>query len=134
MDIRNFFYVSYWFNQPLIARGWVFTVWLWAFLAIFLAGLVAFFLSQRKNFPALSRWYGRLAHCLLTMGFVALVWLGLRQERITFLAMRIWILLWLVILCVWLGKLIVYAVRRLPEIKREHAAKEEHEKYLLKRR
>jgi hypothetical protein len=134
MSFLNFFHASYWFNQPLIARGWIFTVWLCAFLGIFLAGLVAFFLSQRQSFPAQSRWFARLAHCLLTMGFVALVWLGLRQERIPFLAWRFWILLWLILLIVWLVKLGLYAVKRLPEIKREHAERAAREKYLTKGR
>lgn len=132
MSIKNLFFWSYWFSQPYIARGWIFTAWLWAFLILVFIGLLALFISQYQKFTPQRKLWGRAAACFLTMGMVALGWLWLRQERIAFLAWRFWLLLWLVIFVVWVGKLAVYALRRMPVIKKEQAERMTREKYLPK--
>lgn len=132
MSIRNLFYWSYWFSQPYIARGTVFTAWLWAFLLLVLAGLVAKILSQYQKFEPQRKFFGRIASLGLTMGLTGLVWFGLRQQRIPFLAWRVWLLLWVVVFVVWAWKILVYAVKRMPTIKREQAQRLQREKYLPK--
>ena len=53
------------------------------------------------------------------MGFLGLLWMFFRQERIAFLAWRFWLLLWLAAVVFWAYRLARYALKRIPEIKAE---------------
>lgn len=130
MSIRNLFYWSYWFQQPYIARDLVLWIWLVGFLGLVLAGLVVLFIKPYRLDNAEQRLLGRFSSCFLTMGILGLVWFFFRQERVVFLAWRFWLLIWFAVLLVWLVKNIRYAVKRLPQIKAEHATRAAQEKYL----
>ena len=130
MDIRNLFYLSYWFDQPRILRGTAFSIWLWSFLGLVFFGLLALFISSRHNLLPQKKFFGRAASCFLGLGLSALIWLWLRQERVNFLAWRFWLLLWLAVFVVWVIKLARYALFRLPKIRQEQNAKAASEKYL----
>ena len=133
MSIKNLLYWSYWFNQPYIARGWVLWVWLLSFLAFILAGLVLLLVRHFQADTTTRSVLKKFASCFLTMGIIALGWLFLRQERVLFLAWRFWLWFWFAIVVLWLAKILVYTIRRVPRIKVEHQARELKEKYLPKR-
>ena len=130
MSIKNLFYSSYWFNQPLILRGWELAVWLGSFLAIILVGLISLWLRHRLSGSPERNFYGKLSAAALTLGLWGLVWLLLRQERVYFLAWRFWLWLWLALSVLWAVHLIRYWFKRVPIIRQDHAARAAREKYL----
>lgn len=134
MNVVNLFHLSYWFYQPLIARGWVKWFWVLGFLSLVLSGLVVRIIRQRRQDEEIKEALRRLGNCGLAMGLLGLLWLFFRQEHVVFLAWRFWLALWLAGFLWWLCRVIKYIVRRLPEIKREKWERETREKYLPKRK
>jgi amino acid transporter len=130
MRFSNLFYSSYWFNQPLILRGTSFYIWLGFFLVLTVAGVGVLLYRHYGASSFLQKLLARLGSCFTTLGLVGLFWLWLRQERVLFLGWRFWLLAWLVVAAVWLGKIIYYGVKRLPQIKQEHQSRMMKEKYL----
>jgi len=133
MNIFNIFEWSYWFYQPFIARGN--TVWIWVFIFLFgvLTGLVLKFISQKTMVKYKKRITNSFANVGLASGLLGLLWLFFRQERVPFLAWRFWLLI------IFIGALFVviknlkFIIKRLPEIRAEHAEKAIKDKYLPKK-
>lgn len=130
MSFSNLFYASYWFSQPAILSGSVLTAWLLIWLGFVLLGLIVLWLRHSAGESAVRRLYGRLASALLTLGLLGLVWLWLRQERVHLLAWRFWLLIWFALATVLLGRILYYALRRVPQIRQEQAVRTSREKYL----
>lgn len=131
MSFFNLFYFSYWFSQPLTARGAVMWAWVGGFLAIVLFGLVMQILrlyQKQKWSKEISRRFGNWG---VNMGLWGLLWMFFRQERIAFLAWRFWVIIWLVVTAIWLYRLLYYVIKRVPKIKEEEAVKELKNKYLV---
>ena len=134
MSVANLFFLSYWFNQPYIARGWVMWVWVGGFLGLVLAGIILRMLSQINRDHLMREVFRRFSNLGVVTGMLGLVWLFLRQQRVPFLAWRFWLLFWAVIFIWWLVKVLKYSIKRIPEIKKEQAERTEKEKYLPKKR
>jgi len=134
MGIKNLFFLSYWFDQPYIARGWVMWVWVLSFLLLVLAGLILKIWRQYKPDREMKEAIRRFANIGLTMGVLGLFWMFLRQERVPFLAWRFWLWFWLLGLVWWLSAVVRYTIVRLPEIKREKVDRETRDRYLPKRK
>ena len=132
MSLRHLFFVSYWFSQPDSFSGRLLTGGLVCFLAFIILGVVLLVGRRRLALVPEQRLWGRWSALLITLGLIGLLWLSLRQERVTFLAWRFWMLLWIVALVWWGGRLLWYRFRRLPLIKEEHAARARKEKYLAR--
>ncbi len=130
MSFHNLLYSSYWFNQPLILRGWEFNVWLGFLLLLTAAGVGVLLYKQYRANSFLKKALGRLSTCFITLGLLGLVWLWLRQERVNFLAWRFWLLAWMILALIWLVQIMRYIVQRVPKIKEEHMARQQREKYL----
>ncbi len=122
--------MSYWFQQPMTARGWVMWFWALMFLALILAGLLAKIVRQIKKDNELKEVLRRLGDLWLAAGLLGLLWMFFRQERIAFFAWRFWLLFWLLLFVSWHLKIIKYIIKRLPEIKREKWEREMRQKYL----
>lgn len=133
MSVLNLLHLDYWFSQPFTARGLALWLLVGGFLLFIVVGLVFKILSQyqeNKFKKALLKRSGSLG---ITMGFLGLMWMFFRQERVAFLAWRFWLLLWAVITAVWGYRLARYALKRIPEIKSEDERRANIEKYLPKR-
>lgn len=130
MSIKNLFAIDYWFSQPFTARG--LTLWLLVggFLLFIAVGLVSKILSQYRNEKPKKLVLKKIGDMGIAMGFLGLVWMFFRQERIAFLAWRFWLLLWLAAAAFWIYSLAHYAIKRIPEIKAEEEKRASVEKYL----
>ena len=99
-------------------------------LVLVLVGLV----SKIVRLYQQDKWYKeilrRVGSAGTTMGFLGLIWLFFRQERVAFLAWRFWLLLWLVGAIYWGIKIIMYVIKRVPVIKQEESKKALLNKYL----
>ncbi len=100
------------------------------FLFFIVAGLVSKILSQYQNEKSKRLILKRAGSLGITMGFLGLLWMFFRQERVAFLAWRFWLLLWLAVVVFWAYRLARYAIKRIPEIKSEEARRANVEKYL----
>lgn len=134
MSVYNLLRLSYWFQQPQSARGAVLFFWVAFFLALVLAGLICKYIRHIKEEREIKEVLRRFGNLGLVMGFLGLLWLFFRQERVAFFAWRFWLSFWLLGFVSWLLALIRYAIKRLPEIKREKLEKEMRAKYLPKRK
>ena len=130
MSYRNLLKMDYWFSQPYIAHDFAFWVVLIFFLGLILAGIVLFFLKSYNQDKANKVILSKLGNFGVSMGLLGLMWLFFRQQRVSFLAWRFWLLLWLLIAVWWATKILKYALKRLPQIKQEKEAKARLDKYL----
>ncbi|MEK7131548.1 MAG: hypothetical protein AAB797_02325 [Patescibacteria group bacterium] len=133
MYIQNLFYLDYWFSQPFTARGPVLWLLIGGFLLFIVAGLIFKILSQYQSGKSSRLILKRAGSLGITMGFLGLLWMFFRQERIVFLAWRFWLLLWLAVVVFGVYRLARYTLKRIPEIKAEEARRANVEKYLPKR-
>lgn len=133
MSLANILTWSYWFSQPFTAKGGVFWVFVWGFLILVLAGLVAKIVRTNQKEKALKEILRRAGNCGVVMGLLGLLWLFFRQEQVAFLAWRFWGIFWLGILVYWIYRIIHWAVVRVPVIKAEEAKRGEMNKYLPKK-
>jgi amino acid transporter len=133
MSLQNLFRLDYWFSEPFTARG--FTLWLFlgGFLLFVFVGLIFKILSQYQQDKSKRLILKRAGSFGITMGFLGLVWIFFRQERVAFLAWRFWLFLWGAVVVIWAYHLVRYALKRMPEIKAEEAKRTALEKYLPKR-
>jgi len=134
LSILNLFTWHYWFSQPYIAHGNTKLIWVLLFLGLVLLGIAARWYAHRFTGTPGSEVGRRLSNLGATMGLVGLIWFGFRQERVQFLAWRFWVLVWGLCLVWWLGKIVYYAVKRVPVIKEEKAKRELMDKYLPKKK
>ncbi len=132
MNIKHFFFWSYWFSQPFIARGalavtfWVVTV------GVLVLGVVLFMLRHYQSDHLKQEVLGRFASLATTGGILSVIWFWFRQQRIPFLSWRFWMVMIVAGILVWLVKIIRYTRERLPAIKAEQAIRERRQRYLPK--
>ncbi len=132
MSVLNLFHLDYWFSEPFTARGLALWLLVGGFLLFIVMGLVSKILSQYQQDKLKRLVLKRFGSLGITMGFLGLIWMFFRQERIAFLAWRFWLLLWLAVTAIWAYRLARYAIKRIPEIKAEEARRANVEKYLPK--
>lgn len=130
MNIANLFKPDYWFSQPFIARDATLWLLIGGFLFFILAGLVCKILAQYQNYKPTQTVLKKFSSLGVTMGFLGLVWMFFRQERVAFLAWRFWMFMWVAGFAFWAYRLIKYLTKRIPELKTEAAKRAEIEKYL----
>ncbi|TSC83743.1 MAG: Uncharacterized protein G01um101413_883 [Parcubacteria group bacterium Gr01-1014_13] len=133
MSIQNLLRLDYWFSEPFTARGTTLWILVGGFLLFIVLGLVDKILSQYQEDKFKRLLLKRSGSLGITMGFLGLVWMFFRQERVAFLAWRFWMFLWVVATVIWIYRLARYALKRIPEIKAEEAKRASLEKYLPKR-
>lgn len=135
MNLKNIADLSYWFYQPFIAVGsakWIFII---GFLTITFIGLVSYLVRafNKQLDKGTMEVLRRSGNWLVVSGLLGLLWLFFRQQRVAFLAWRFWLILWLVMFVFWGYKVIFYALKRMPVINSEQAARELKKKYLPKK-
>lgn len=124
---------SYWFSQPEVAEGSTYW-WFLLFFLVFFVGGIALRVVMRFTPDAPTRTsLARFSSLGLTLGFFGLLWLFFRQERVSFLAWRFWLVVWDAVLVVWLYTIIRYLLRRAPELREQQRERQRIEKYLPKK-
>ncbi len=132
MQLSNLLYTSYWFSQPYIARGATAWAWISIFLALVLIGIVAQIVRSTSVDQLKQEVLRKVSLLTLTFGLLGLIWFFLRQERIPFLAWRFWLLLWVLGFVWWAASTLRYILKRVPQIRSEHAERAKRDKYLPK--
>lgn len=133
MAWQHFFSGSYWLSQPFMARGAVALAFWFLLVGLFVLGIVLSTIPRKYPQLAARVALERFGNCFLTTGLFGLLLFFFRQSQVFFLAWRVWFLLWLVVFFIWLLPIVVYAVRRIPQIKAEKLERAKREQYLPKR-
>lgn len=128
----NLLKLSYWFDP--LPGPWLneYLKIIYAFFGLLVvAGLVAWLLAGKNKADRLiMRFWSKVQHFALTIGLVGLVLVLIRQERIYFLSMPLWLLLLVLGAIVWAYYIFRYITRVVPERRKEIEAKKLKEKYL----
>lgn len=132
MQLTNLVRLDYWFSQPFAAQGKSLWLLIGGFLVLVLAGLVCKIVSLYKEEKFKKVILKRSSHLAMTMGFLGLVWMFFRQERVVFLGWRFWLLAWAALAVWWVYSIVKYITYRVPEIKTEQERLARIEKYLPK--
>ena len=122
---------SFWFDvRPLpFAR-----VPLWIALGLFVAAVIfaiaCVIIRNKKTGPLAWKVWSKLLHWAFSFGLVGLLLTFFKEERIVYLGMRLWMILWAAICLVWLGFVLKFVLVETPKIKEEKRKQEEIKKYL----
>jgi hypothetical protein len=74
----------------------------------------------------------RFSNVAFFAGFLSLLWIFFRQERVPYFAFRFWLLIIAGIVLWWLYRIIIFMRKRVPQIRQEKSLREIKEKYLPK--
>jgi Na+/glutamate symporter len=110
--------------SPFVFRGLI------VFLTALLAGIIIFHLLKQQKTAGLYRkiWVSLGNFCLGNF-IIGLFLLFFAFEQLPFLAMRLWFLLWIIGMILWL-LFIIKQMSKIPDIKKEKAEKDEFQKYI----
>lgn len=131
MAMNQLWQFSFWFDtRPLpfepTAR--------WAVVGMFTAAIVfafaCIYFKKIKDGSLSWKIWSKWFNWSLSFGIVGLILTFLKQERIAYLGMRIWLIILLASYLIWLGFILKYLVLEVPRIKEEKRRKEELKKYL----
>src|SRR3989338_961283 len=95
---------SFWFDaRPLPFNS----NFLWIIVGVFAGAIIFAIISSRlrkqKTGPLHWQIWSKLLHLSLSFGLVGLLLVFFKEERIIYLGMRVWLILWVLICLVWLG-------------------------------
>lgn len=130
MSYQNLLKIDYWFSQPFMAHDFAFWATLLLFLGLIIGGVVLLLIKSFNNDRTNKIIFNKLDNFGVSLGLLGLMWLFFRQQRVSFLAWRFWLLFWFLIAVWWLIKILKYAIKRLPQIKQEKLEKQRFNKYL----
>lgn len=130
MNVMNLFHLDYWFTQPFVAYGSTLWILVGGFLLLIVVGLILQVLVKSNQDKINKIILRRFSAFGMLMGLWGMAWMFFRQEKVTFLAWRFWLLLWLLVAVYWLTRILEYVVKRAPVIRQERQARERKAKYL----
>ncbi|HOZ36984.1 MAG TPA: hypothetical protein PLR18_04125 [bacterium] len=130
--MNNLLTLSYWFNinpEPWLENVYRFLIFVFGIMVIvgFLASL---FIKKNSGDNLKRKFWDKIQSLFLLIGFLGLVLVFCRQERIGFLSMPFLFLLLLAWALIWAYKIFRYAVKIVPARREEKRRKEEKQKYL----
>ncbi|MBU0531164.1 MAG: hypothetical protein ABIG32_02165 [Candidatus Uhrbacteria bacterium] len=111
------FRASFWFARIPAPLSPFFVKALFAFFGIILilGAVVRIVASNRKHDRLVKSIFDRVGSCLVSMGFLGVLLYFFSYQRIPFLGMRFWFLVWGVIFVAWLGWIVYYALKVVPK-------------------
>jgi len=89
-------------------------------------------IKQPDNF--IKKLWTKYATCFATLGVIGLLLVWFRQERLSLLGARFWLVVWLLGLAVWLGFIVKYQVKVIPLARKQIEERKMFNKYLPKKR
>ncbi|MFH2062703.1 MAG: hypothetical protein ABIJ46_00945 [bacterium] len=125
----------YWLNPSPVPLGPSLVGSMAVFFAWFLIAAVVLYLvarSMRRHDRLKADICRRAGNLMLTVGLLSMLELFFAYEQVPVLGMRLWFLVILVVFIEWLVKLVVFAVRDYPVIRRQEEERARFEKYLPK--
>ncbi|MFH1620833.1 MAG: hypothetical protein ABIB04_01985 [Patescibacteria group bacterium] len=128
--------ISYWFKPtPTLFIPVVNWIFLGLIACAVLAGFAMFFLKMRGGKEKLTkRALGKAGTFLLNFGLSGFVLYGLLYERVPYLSMRFWLLIWLVGFGYYAWLVYKYIFVEMVRIKQEKVEREKFEKWLPKKK
>jgi len=122
---------SFWFDVlPLPFMP----VFLWATIIFFglaiIFSLVCLWLRKKSEGYIVKKTWFKLYSWSLSLGLVGLFLTFLKEERIAYLGMRVWLVLWVLICLVWLIFILKFVFLEIPKMKEEKRKQAEIKKYL----
>ncbi len=102
-------------------------------LLVVIAIIIKVYQSFKKLPKSEIKLFNSYFSFLMTLGFLGLVLTWFRYERISLLAGRFWLIVWLIIGGFWLYKILKYQFKTLPEIRLLAENKKLLQKYLPKK-
>ena len=130
MNLKNLLYYSYWFKVPVIATGFVYWVMLLVLIGLVALGVAASVARKAFEEKSLGNLAQKINNLGVAMGLSGLVLFFFRQQSAPILGWRIWFLVWVVVLVIWIAMILRYYFKRVPQIRAEHAERQQKEKYL----
>ena len=106
------------------------------FLAIFFAVFVAAAIGLKifAKFKKLEKFQIKLINkyslLLLVSGLLGLALTWLKYERAQILSARFWLAAWLIMFVIWLGRILYYQFKIVPQAKQQSETKKAFQKYL----
>lgn len=131
MDLTNLLHWWYLIERyPQAGFSWPMRiVLLIIFIGSILAALHAF--NQLRNKVAPKSLWIRLQTWGWASGLVGIILMIFRETRAIYLASRLWLLLWILIVFIWLGYIIYFKIKILPTMKKhDEVDQETYGKYL----
>ena len=123
----------YWLNLRPVPLGPSLVGGILSFFAWFLVASLALRIAARvmkKKDARKADLLFRFARPLSTTGILGLLFLFFSYEQVPLLGMRLWFLLTFVLLIVWVGRVVKFAVTEYPALRREDDEKARLRKYL----
>ncbi|MBU1131551.1 hypothetical protein KJ840_05475 [Patescibacteria group bacterium] len=131
--MNKFLNFSFWLDaKPLPFMPVFYWLALGVCLGAIILGVISSVLRSKKfkdNKLAKKVWQ-KIGNWSYSFGGAGLVLIFLKQQRVPYLGMRVWFVLWLLAFFVWLLFILKYIFIKVPKIKKEQKKKKEFEKYL----
>ena len=131
MNLLNLLHWNYLIERyPQAGFSWpIRIVLLLIFIGSILAALYA--LNKLTNKIPPKYFWNKLQTWGWTSGLIGIILMIFRETRAIYLAIRLWLLLWLIVVFAWLGYIIYFKNKILPQLKRhEEIDQENYAKYL----
>lgn len=101
--------------------------------AIVGSGIIWIMLVRRERTnPMLEPIRQKLVNALFYTGFIGLLLVFFRWQGIPYFASRFWLLLWLIISIVWIGRIVYYLLKKFPKERSLFEERLVRERYLPK--
>lgn len=130
MNFSQFLLFNYWFNLRVGVLSGETKMWLVVVFGACLVLAVFFFFLNKKHQPPLNNLWRKCFIFFVTNAAFILIWGFFRQEAVPALGARFWFLILAVVDLIWLFYIIKYAVKKMPQEKKERAEKKQFSKYL----
>ena len=130
------FSLSFWFSlqQNALSPGFARAFFILFALIVIVGAVIRLMSRQKKEDRYTTRLYRKAAAVGITMGLLGLVWLFFAFEEVYLFGARFWFLIWLVGLATWIGFVVQFGKKRIPELRKEDAHLAEANKFLPKKK
>ena len=134
--MNSLFTLSFWFQRippeltPFFEKGFF-----GLFVLLLIGGAVVRIIANHKQREQyVEAIFGRIGNMILTMGILGLLWFFFTYEQIPLLGARFWFLIWLASLLAWVAWILIFAYRKVPELRQADHDRKERMKYFPPRK
>lgn len=134
--MMNLLSLSFWFQlQPPMFLGWIGTSLLVVFALMTVIGLVLKIYGVKSGLEKYrKRAVQKAGSLLLTMGLAGLMFYFFTYERLPLLSMRIWLIVWLGVVVLWIWSIYQFIKIEIPRVEALRQERERLEKWLPKKK
>ena len=129
--MSNLLDLQFWFDTTPLALSKPFETGFFILFSVFLlGGFILRIMRKNKTDKFERELLGRAATIALTLGVLGFFWLFFSFEQVQIFGMRVWFLVWALVLVIWGASLYRYATKRVPQLRLLEQSKAEANKYL----